>query len=464
MIRIFLALAALAFALPAPAQPLSAAEQAQIDSLVATTLAETGVPSASISVVRDGQVVLAKAYGKQGENIAAPRADLPYQVASISKQFTGMALLLLEDEGKLDLDDTVAKWLPGISGGDRITIRQLLAHTAGLQDYWPQDYAFQAMETAATPQRIIDEWAKKPLDYPPATRWQYSNTGYVVAGLIAEKAAGESLWQFLQRRIFAPVGIRVVNQDDAFTSEFPTGYTRFALGPVRPITQPGAGWMYAMGDMALSAEDLAKWNLARLNRSIFPAEDWIEQERPVLRLDGTSNGYGLGVFNRVQRERRTISHSGGAVGFVSLNTVYPDSRAAITVLTNADFSGTVGTLTEGIEKIVLGESKATAEGEGPRLDDVRAMYAAIVNGPLDRSKLTANANYYFNDVTLADYRSSLAPLGTPTGIEPEGPPRLRGGFVQRSYVLRYPGRTLSLGTFAEPGAQGRWEQFHITPQ
>ena len=136
--------------------------------------------------------MLDKAYGKANERLPA-NPDLPYQIASNSKQFTAMALLLLEDEGKLSLDDRVSKYIPGITGGDRITIRQLLSHTSGLQDFWPQDYSFADMEQSTTPQHILDKWAKKPLDFEPGTRWQYSNTGYVVAGMIAEKVSGQPL-------------------------------------------------------------------------------------------------------------------------------------------------------------------------------------------------------------------------------------------------------------------------------
>ena len=188
-----LPLALLFFATPAIAQDLTATESAKVDTIVTDTLARNGVPSASIAIVRGGRIVYAKAYGKQSETIATPRADAPYQIASISKQFTAAAILLLEDEGKLSLDDTVAKWVPGITDGDKITIRQLLSHTSGLQDYWPQDYSFAAMEKPVTPQEIIDRWAKKPLDFAPGTQWQYSNTGYVVAGMIVEKAAGKPL-------------------------------------------------------------------------------------------------------------------------------------------------------------------------------------------------------------------------------------------------------------------------------
>src|SRR5689334_2458877 len=172
MFRFTFALVALV-AVPAAAQSLGPAQVSQIDQLVAKTLSDTGVPSAEIAVVRNGRLVLDKAYGKANEGLAA-RSDLPYQIASNSKQFTAMALLLLRDDGKLSLDDPVSKYLPGITEGDKITIRELLSHTSGLQDFWPQDYMFTDMTVPTSPQHIVDKWAKKPLDFQPGARWQYS--------------------------------------------------------------------------------------------------------------------------------------------------------------------------------------------------------------------------------------------------------------------------------------------------
>ena len=259
-------------AVPAAAQQLTPAEVEQVDRLVAKTLGDTGVPSAEIAVVRRGRVVLDKAYGKANEGLRA-RADLPYQIASNSKQFTAMALLLLQDDGKLSLDDHVAKYIPGITEGDRITIRQLLSHTSGLQDFWPQDYLFSDMTVPTTPQHIVDKWAKKPLDFAPGTRWQYSNTGYVVAGMIAEKVSGEPLLTYLNRKIFVPLAMHPLNQDDTNTPAFPAGYHRYALGPVRIARPPARGWLYAAGELSMTAADLAKWDIARLDRSIFLQHD-----------------------------------------------------------------------------------------------------------------------------------------------------------------------------------------------
>jgi CubicO group peptidase (beta-lactamase class C family) len=463
MYRTFPALLALV-AVPATAQQLTPAEVGQVDQLVTKTLSDTGVPAAEIAIVRDGKLVLTKAYGKANEGMPA-RPDQPYQIASNSKQFTAMALMLLRDEGKLSLDDPVSKFIPGITEGDKITIRQLLSHTSGLQDFWPQDYSFIDMETATTPQHIVDKWAKKPLDFQPGTRWQYSNTGYVVAGMIAEKVSGQELVAFLKQRIFGPLGMTSVrNQDDTNTSAFPAGYHRFALGPVRVAKQPGRGWLYAAGELSMTAEDLAKWDIARINRTLIPAKDWVEQETPVLRTDGRTNGYGLGVYNHYQRERHVIDHGGEAVGFLTQNTVYPDTKDAIIVFTNADFSGATDTITSGIEKIVLDSPEPTLANEGDRLADVRATYDMVVRGKIDPAKFTANLTYYFEPTTLGDYRSSLAPLGEPK-ISIKRSPRLRGGFVNRNYTLHYAdGKDLTLVTYAEPGANGRWEQFMIMPE
>jgi CubicO group peptidase (beta-lactamase class C family) len=451
-------------AVPAASQQLPPAQVSEVDRLVTKTLVETGVPSAEIAVVRNGRLVLDKAYGRANEGLAA-RPDLPYQIASNSKQFTAMALLLLRDEGRLRLDDPVSKYIPGISGGDQITIRELLSHTSGLEDFWPQDYLFSDMRVPTTPQHIVDKWAKRPLDFAPGTRWQYSNTGYVVAGMIAEKVSGEGLLSYLNRKIFAPMGMHPFNQDDTNGPAFPAGYHRFALGPVRIAEPPARGWLYAAGELSMNAADLAKWDIARMDRALLPAHDWVEQETPVLRTDGRTNGYGLGVQNHYVRERHVIDHGGEAVGFLTHNTVYPDTKDAIIVFTNADFSGATGTITQGIEKIVLDSPEPALSSEGSRLGDVRAIYDSLRGGSPDRAKFTNNLNGYFDSTVLGDYRLSLTPLGAPTSITLDAPPRLRGGFVNRNYTIHYAnGRNLSLITYAEAGPNGRFEQYMIMPQ
>ncbi|WP_254606278.1 serine hydrolase domain-containing protein [Sphingomonas bacterium] len=464
-------LPALALLTPATlaAQAITPAESARIDGIVATALARTGVPSASIAVVRGDRLVFTRAYGKASEAIPVATPALPYQIASISKQFTAAAILLLARDRKLSLDDTVAKYVPGVTQGDRITIRQLLSHTSGLQDYWPQDYGFADMARPTTPQAIVARWARKPLDFQPGTQWQYSNTGYVVAGLIVERVAGEPLLAFLQRRVFRPLDIRAVDQDLATGAGYPQGYERFALGPVR-VERPAAhGWLFAAGELAMSASDLAKWDIARIDRTLLSPADWQAQETAIKLADGPDKGkdtgYGLGVDVGVNRDgRRFVEHSGEAVGFLTENIVYPDDRAAVIVFTNADFSDAYKGIAASVYKVVL-PAPAPAAG----LDDAmaaihaRAVFDALRAGTLDRSTMTANSNFYFTPTALADYRASLGPLGRPTGFEPTGPAKLRGGFVNRNYRVTYPGRTLAIVSYAEPGAGGKYEQFLVMP-
>ena len=449
------------FAVPATARPLTPAELAKVDQAVTKALSDTAVPSASIAIVRDGKIVLTKAYGKASETLSA-KPDLPYQIASNSKQFTAMALLLLEDEGKLSLKDTVSKWLPGISGGEKITIRQLLSHTSGLQDFWPQDYSFAAMASPAKPQDIVDRWAKKPLDFQPGDQWQYSNTGYVVAGMIVEKASGEPLMRYLKRKIFDPLGMKSVrNLDETNGPAFPHGYGRYALGPVRQVTPPAPGWLWAAGELSMTAEDLAKWDVARIHRSVLPAEDWAEQEKTVVLNNGKDSGYGLGVYAVTVDGRRRISHGGESVGFLSTNQVYPAERAAVVVLTNSWSGDAYSRIAREIAKIVLPTVQdATASAQAAR---ARTVYDQLRAGRLDRSLLTENANYYFTQQAIADFGSSLGPLGEPVSFEPDGKPVLRGGFVIQGYTIKYPGRTLDLSTFYEPGPNGRVEQFLVSP-
>ncbi len=460
--RYCLAAGLLSVSAPAPAQSLSSAETAQVDKTVTDALAKSDVPSASVAIVRGGRIVYTKAYGKQAET-GATRDEAPYQIASVSKQFTAAAILLLQREGKLSLDDHVSKYVPGITDGDTITIRQLLSHTSGLQDYWPQDYSFKAMATPVTPQEIVDRWAKKPLDFKPGTQWQYSNTGYVVAGMIVEKVSGQKLLDFLKARIFRPLGVTVYDQDVAVGPGFPQGYGRAALGPVRPVQPPARGWLYAAGELAMSARALATWDVARLDRTLLAPEDWATQETPVKLADGTSNGYGLGVSTGSANGRRFVEHSGEAVGFLSENIVYPDQKAAIVVLINSWSSDAYQTIAQKLAGIVLSPA-ASDPADTATLARVRTVFDQLRGvGTLDRNLLTDDANFYFTPTTLGDYRTSLAPLGTPTAFVQTGKPRLRGGFVNRSYRVTYPGTTLSVSTYAEPGANGKLEQLLVTP-
>ena len=157
--------------------------RSSIDDIVHHVLTTTGVPSASVAIVQEGKIVYVQAYGDARLDPPTPATSaMRYSIGSISKQFTATAILLLAEEGKLSLDDPVSKYVPNLTRGNEVTIRELLSHTSGYQDYWPQDYVPPLMLQPISADGIMDRWARKPLDFDPGTKWQYSNTNYVIAG------------------------------------------------------------------------------------------------------------------------------------------------------------------------------------------------------------------------------------------------------------------------------------------
>src|SRR5271165_5227209 len=288
----------------AQSEPLLTLEaRSRIDEIVQSALSVTGVPSASVAVVKDGKVVYVEASGyARLDPKSATKPEMRYSIGSISKQFTAAAVLMLQEKGKLSLDDKVSKWVPGLTRGNEVSIRQLLSHTSGYQDYAPQDYMIPDWEQPISPQQIMDRWAKIPLDFDPGTKWQYSNTNFVIAGLIVEKAGGNPLFELLQERVLTPLQMTSATNTEIrkLPASDPSGYFRYALGPLRPAPKEGPGWMYAAGELAMTAEDLAKWDISVMKQSVLKPASYREMETEVLLKNGAGTRYGLGVsvFNQ----------------------------------------------------------------------------------------------------------------------------------------------------------------------
>ena len=433
----------------------------KIDKLVAESLAKSGVPSASVAIVKNGQIAYVKAYGDARLDPRTPaRSEMRYSIGSISKQFTATAILLLQEQGKLSLDDRVARFIPDLTRAKEVTIRQLLSHTSGYQDYWPQDYVMPMMLQPVTAQKILDLWARKPLDFDPGTKWQYSNTNYVIAGVIVEKASGMPLLQFLRERVFTPLEMKsVANIDQEKLGETdPTGYLRYALGPLRPAPKEGKGWLFAAGELAMPAEDLARWDIAIIDQKLMKSASYREFGTEVLLRNGSSSGYALGVFVSTQGGHRSLSHGGEVSGFTSENIVFPDDRVAVAVLTNQDAAGAAGPIAHGIAPLLL----ATDDPATPqKLEQARKIFDGLQRGTIDRSLFTDNCNSYFSEQALKDFASSLAPLGTPAQFTQvfQG---LRGGMTLRVYRIQFPQKGLRAWTYEMP--DGKLEQYQIAPQ
>jgi CubicO group peptidase (beta-lactamase class C family) len=457
------ALALLLFCLPtASAQfSLSPDLQQKIDHLATDALTKTGVPSASLAIVKNGQILYLHAYGDARLDPRTPATPaMRYSIGSISKQFTATSILLLQEQHKLSLDDKVSKFLPHLTRANEVTLRQLLSHTSGYQDYWPQDYVMPNMLQPTTAQQILDQWARKPLDFDPGAKWQYSNTNYVIAGIIVEKVSGMPLLTFLQQKVFQPLSMTsVLNTDQERLGDTdPTGYLRYALGPPRPAPKEGKGWLFAAGELAMTAEDLAKWDISIMGQNLLRPASYREFATDVLLKNGLGTGYGLGVDVRNDAGHRSLSHGGEVSGFTSENIVFPDERVAIVVLTNLDAVDASGTIAHAIAPLLLASDDPAAS---QKLEQARKIFAGLQHGAIDRSLFTDNANFYFNAQALQDFAASLGPLGAPDEFI-QVRQALRGGMIMRAYRLKFPKQELRAWTYELP--TGQLEQFQVAPQ
>ena len=444
--------------LPAQQASLPPDMQAGIDSAVRAVLNRTGTPSASIAVVRDGRVAYVQAYGSARLTPETPAAvGMRYSIGSVSKQFTSSAVLLLAEDGRLSLDDKVGKWLPELTRANEVSLRQILSMTSGYQDYWPQDYVMPGMLKPTTAREILAQWAQKPLDFEPGTKWQYSNTNYVIAGLIVEKVSGMPLLDFLRRRIFVPLAMQSVADIDAAAlgGSDPAGYMRFALGPPRLAPKEAPGWLFAAGELAMTAADLARWDISMLDQAVLKPASYRAMQTDMQLRNGLGTGYGLGVSVGMAGGHRLIAHGGEVSGFTARNAVYPDDRAAVVVFTNLDATGASGQIAGRIATLLF---SATDPDTRKATEQAREIFAGLQQGRVDRGLFSPNANAYFSPQALADFAASLGPLGAAQEFVQVNQ-GLRGGMVSRSFRIRAGQRTLSLTTFTLP--DGKLEQFQI---
>jgi D-alanyl-D-alanine carboxypeptidase len=425
-----------------------AALSGKLDEKISAALTASGAPSVSVAVVQNGQIVYAKAFGKA--DIAKDRAadaNTRYAIGSISKQFTAAGLLLLQEQGKLNLDAKVSKFLPGLTRAGEITIRELLSHTSGYEDYAPQDYIIPEWTKPTTPGAIIDGWAKKPLNFDPGTRWQYSNTNYVVAGQILEKVSGQSLLTFLREEIFTPLGMTTPDDMVEHQPADATAYTRYALGPPRPVAPLGPGWMFAAGELAMTPSDLARWDIAFLQKRILSARSYDEFTREVNLKDGKNTNYALGLSVGEMNGTPLVSHGGEVSGFLSRNLVFPAKGVAIALCSNGDGISLLGPLSRQIVAIVLGPSAAAASQQ--EIQEVRGILEGLQQGRIDRALFTANANSYFSAEALQDYGTSLTALGKLNAVT-RTDVQLRGGMTQHSYRAQFEKKTVLLNIYGCP--------------
>jgi len=311
----------------------SAALADPVDDYVNATLAQHRIPGASVLIVRNGATVKAQGYGFANLELKVPAsADTVYQSGSTGKQFTAAGILLLAEDGKLSLDDRLSTYFPEAPAvWHRISVRNLLTHTSGLRDYqldlhkdYTEDELLKAMEAL-------------PVDFEPGTQWSYSNSGYLLLGLLTGKLTGEHWSDFQAQRLFKPLGMattRVISEADIVPNRA-AGYELDAQGEVK-----NQDWVApslnrcADGALYYTIKDLAAWDAAlKSNQFLKPSSSaaWIQ---PVRLADGSRYPYGFGWFIHEQRGQRLIEHGGSWQGFRTEIARYVDQSLTVVVLTN----------------------------------------------------------------------------------------------------------------------------------
>ena len=343
--------------LTAPA-PARAADDipARVDRLF-TSWAKLDAPGCSAGVSRGGKIVFARGYGGANLETATPIGPASiFHVASVSKPFTALSILLLVEDGKIALDDDVRRFLPEWSLPERVTIRHLLTHTAGLRD------VFLLIEMAAphdgsipTSDQFVALLARqRGLRFAAGSRFAYDNGGYLLLGEIVRRVSGQSLRAFAEQRIFRPLGMtRTHFHDDVgeIVPGFATGYSRGPSGGFRLARAPGG----VVGNAGLftTAEDLLRWTNNFATARVAKADTLAAMQTPGTLTDGGATPYGFGVWIERQQGRRTISHGGEDPGASAYFVRYPDDDLAIAVLCNQDGFDAAG-LARGIAEVYLG--------------------------------------------------------------------------------------------------------------
>ena len=323
-------------------------------------------PGCAAGVSRNGETVFQNAYGMANLEHDVPITPASiFHVASVSKQFTAMAILLLQADGKLSLGDDIRKHLPEIPDyGHQITIRHLLTHTSGLRDQW--DLLIMARggrfeEDRITEGDVLEIVARqKGLNFVPGAEYLYSNTGYTLAGTIVRRVSGKSLRAFAEERIFRPLGMADTHFHDDYTMVVPgraAGYAPAGAGAWR-VSLPNYD-TYGATSLFTTVGDLLRWEHNKLAPKVGTPEILGEMAGSAVLANGDTSGYGLGLGVGYYRGARVVSHGGADAGYRTWSGLLPEHNLALTVLCNAA-SANPGALVNGMIDVLLAGKLAAA--------------------------------------------------------------------------------------------------------
>jgi len=311
-----------------------------VEAVFPARMRELGIPGASVTVIRNGQVVLSRGFGLADVELDAPaRSTTRYRVGSIAKPFTAVALGILVDEGRLDLDAEVQRYVPGFPRKPwPITVRQLAGHQAGIRHY--KDGEFENQQYYPTLLDGLRMFEDDSLLFEPGTKFSYSSFGYNLLGAVIEGASGVPYLQFMRDRVFKPLGMNATVAD--FPDSIIPGRTSFYAGPddggpLRNAPYVDNSYKWPSGGFLSTTEDLARFGQALLEGKLLAprTRDMMWTAMPL--RDGTATSYGVGWNVGVDAEgRRYVSHTGGSVGGISVLVLYLDTPMVVAITVNTD--------------------------------------------------------------------------------------------------------------------------------
>jgi CubicO group peptidase (beta-lactamase class C family) len=427
----------LCLAAPLTAQTTAVAtpvnEQA-IDSFVAQVILERNLSGLQIGMLREGEMVFARGFGDAVRTGPVPvDTTIRFAIGSVSKQFTVAIVLQLAAQGKLSPTDPVSKYFKGLTRGNDITLLDLMNHVSGYPDYYPLDYLDRRMLKAIATDRLIRDYAGRPLDFEPGTRYSYSNTGFVMLGRVAELVTGTPFGRLLQDRIFTPFDMpHSVIDPKATGPGFAQGYLSFALGPLQPAPHEGEGWIGAAGGIWSTAPDLLRWDRALMDGKVVDGE-WLRlMTTPRVLADTTETSYAAGLgIGRIGADT-AWGHSGAVSGFAAQNIMVPATRSALVVLSNTENGVPAARLWRlaGLPfrsppppDSTIPKRREQAPPPVPRVkgppaaQTAAALLGQMQAGKVDRSLLEKEFSWYLTDAKVRDAATRLAPLGAPTATK-----------------------------------------------
>ena len=293
-------------------------------------------PGAVVLLMKDGQVVFRKGYGLANATLKAPiKPEMTFRIGSVTKQFTAAAVLKLVEDGKVDVNLPISRYLKDLpETWKAITVEQLLTHTAGLPNYTDVEALWEKPDKRFKPAKMLEEYVGDlPLQFEPGSKYAYSNTGYVLLGMLIERISGQSYDDFLQKRLLDPLGLDHTHYDSDTDPDpdLPVGY--------RQGTSVARSWSvtqkYAAGGLVSTASDLALWTQALHDGKVVKPESLAKMMTPVKLKGGREESYGYGLEFRSSHGHRLVGHGGEVDGFQCRVEADPAARAVAVILSNS---------------------------------------------------------------------------------------------------------------------------------